>query len=133
MRQLSCRRAARASWSCEPVLCSVLLGLGCSAGEGSWSPGTLGAMPAEPAGRCELPAAGYSDDCNTCLAARCCEPIESCKEDSQCAEQLSCEVQCQLDSDPPGCSQRCFASGPHGLYTPYDDCSFAECRSSCWM
>lgn len=85
-----------------------------------------------PAARCELPNAGYAGACNECLAARCCEPIEACKGDAGCAQQLACEVQCQYDAEPSACTAQCFAAGPHPLYEPYDDCSFGDCRASCW-
>lgn len=125
------------------MVASAGLGLGCSGADGGAGarvevaestspPAALTTAALTTAPRCELPNGGYAGECNVCLAARCCEPIEACKGDAECALQLSCEVQCQYDAEPGACTARCFAEGPHRLYTPYDDCSFADCRASCW-
>lgn len=84
------------------------------------------------AARCELPAQGYSPSCDQCLAARCCEPIEACKSDAECAEQVSCIVRCQYADDPASCSPACIADQPHPGYLAYDDCSFEQCLEECW-
>lgn len=116
------------------VVCSVALWPGCSGTHSRSEEAAPAASLSETTAsvRCELPGAGYSEACNACLAARCCEPLEACKGDAACAEQLSCEVQCQYDADPGACTAGCFAAGPQLRYTDYDDCSFADCRSSCW-
>lgn len=99
---------------------------------GSAAEARSGVRPA--AEMCELPSGGYSDACNGCLEVSCCPEVEACKADVACAEQLTCIVDCQHAADPGACSQGCIGtSGLHVLYTPYDDCSFDECVSTCWM
>jgi hypothetical protein len=113
---------------------ALVTGAAVTAAPATAAPATAAPATAAPvtAASCELPNAGYAGECNVCLAARCCASIEACKNDTGCAQQLSCEVQCQYDADPSACTERCFAAGPHGLYGPYDDCSFDDCRASCW-
>jgi len=82
--------------------------------------------------RCALPAPGYGVDCDGCLAARCCDPIEACKSDSLCAEQLGCVVRCQTADDPGRCSMDCIGDTPAANYLAYEDCSFSECLMACW-
>jgi hypothetical protein len=83
---------------------------------------------------CQLPSGGYTSDCNTCLAASCCEDIEACKANGECAAQLTCIIDCQQASDPGACSAACTEpGGVHVGYTAYDDCSFGECMSTCWL
>lgn len=96
---------------------------------------TLAAAAADVAGPgvCELPSGGYAAACNSCLAAQCCTPIEDCKSDAACGEQLRCIVECQDDEDPAACSMACAGEGVHAGYVAYDDCSFVECLSTCWM
>jgi hypothetical protein len=89
--------------------------------------------PTLPASSCGLPEGGYDDGCNSCLAANCCVPVEACKQDPGCAAQLSCIVRCQHADDPTVCSDACIPGAPDPGYLAYDDCSFQECRSSCWM
>jgi hypothetical protein len=102
-------------------------------GDDASSPTPSASADIEAAGMCELPSEGYADSCNECLAARCCEPIETCKTQSDCSAQLECVVLCQYASDPSACSRACFAPGRHPDYVRYDDCSFADCRSECWL
>ena len=85
------------------------------------------------AGMCELPSGGYAAACNSCLAAQCCAEIEACKSDTACGEQLRCIVECQDDENPADCSMACTRDGVHAGYVAYDDCSFVECLSTCWM
>jgi hypothetical protein len=82
---------------------------------------------------CELPSGGYAAACNSCLAAQCCAPIEDCKSDAACGEQLRCIVECQDDENPAECSMACARDGVDARYVAYDDCSFVECLSTCWM
>jgi hypothetical protein len=73
-------------------------------------------------------------DCNACLAENCCAPIEACKGKPACLEQLDCVVRCQYVEDSEACYAACLTGGaPHADYTAYDDCSFSECRSNCWI
>ena len=88
-------------------------------------------MPA--AAMCELPSGGYASDCNGCLEASCCEDVEACKADAECAAQLTCIVECQRATEPGACSEACTPDGMHVLYTAYDDCSFDACIDTCWM
>jgi hypothetical protein len=85
------------------------------------------------AGMCELPSAGYAAACNDCLAAQCCTQIEDCKRDAACGAQLGCIVECEDADDPAECSRACMPEGLHAGYVAYDDCSFVECLSACWM
>jgi hypothetical protein len=85
------------------------------------------------AGACELPSGGYAAPCNGCLAAQCCTQIEDCKSDAACGEQLRCIVECQDDENPAACSMACAREDLHAGYVAYDDCSFVECLSTCWM
>jgi len=84
-------------------------------------------------GMCELPSGGYSPACNSCLAAQCCAQIEDCKSDAACSPQLRCIVECQDDENPAACSMACAREDLHAGYVAYDDCSFVECLSTCWM
>jgi len=123
--------------------CVSLLLVSCGGGSTSVTPPS--AEPAEPSAeantaatllpesaRCELPEPGYGGECNSCLAARCCEPIEACDADAVCSEQLACVVRCQTADDPGRCSMACLGEEPAAGYLAYDDCSFSECLSSCW-
>jgi len=93
---------------------------------------SLSAMPVVE--MCQLPSGGYTDDCNACLASNCCAEVEACKSDVACGAQLACIIECEEDEDPGACSERCMEpDGLHVGYTPYDDCSFGECRSTCWL
>lgn len=92
----------------------------------------MGAVRPAPA-MCQLPSGGYTNDCNGCLEASCCEDVEACKADEECASQLTCIIECQRASDPGACSEACIEGGPHVLYTAYDDCSFVACLDTCWM
>ncbi len=95
---------------------------------------TLAAMAtADEAAVCELPSGGDAAACNDCLAAQCCAPIEDCKSDGACSAQLRCIVECQHDPAPAECSAACAPDGAHAGYVAYDDCSFVECLSACWM
>lgn len=94
---------------------------------------TLAATASAEAAMCELPSGGYSAACNGCLAAQCCTQIEDCKGDAACVEQLRCIVECQADDDPTECSMGCARGDLHAGYVAYDDCSFVECLSTCWM
>lgn len=85
------------------------------------------------ASSCELPEGGYGDSCNSCLASSCCSVIEACERDASCSTQLSCIVRCQHADDPTACSAACIPGVPDPGYVAYDDCSFQECRSSCWV
>jgi hypothetical protein len=87
----------------------------------------------EGAARCELPRGGYTGTCNECLAASCCAPIETCKGRADCAAQLDCMLSCQEASDPSECSRACLATGRDPDYVAYDDCSFEDCRDTCWL
>lgn len=102
--------------------------------ETATSQALAGAADGAEAAVCELPSGGYSEACNGCLAARCCAPIEDCKGDAACGDQLRCIIECQTDDSPTACSTACTAdSGVHAGYMAYDDCSFSECLSECWM
>jgi hypothetical protein len=95
---------------------------------------TLAAMArSAEAGMCELPSAGYAAACNDCLAARCCTQVEDCKSDAACSAQLGCIIECEDAEDPAECSMACMPEGVHAGYVAYDDCSFVECLSTCWM
>jgi hypothetical protein len=85
------------------------------------------------AGVCQLPSGGYSAACNGCLAAQCCTQIEDCKGDATCGAQLRCIVECEEDENPAECSMACAREDLHAGYIAYDDCSFVECLSTCWM
>jgi hypothetical protein len=87
----------------------------------------------EAPGVCELPRGGYPGACNECLADRCCAAIEMCKGSPACAAQLECMIPCQAASDPSECSRACVAAGRDPDYVAYDDCSFEECRTQCWL
>jgi hypothetical protein len=42
-------------------------------------------------------------------------------------------VECQDDENPAACSMACAREDLHAGYVAYDDCSFVECLSTCWM
>jgi hypothetical protein len=126
---MSARQRRRLTFT-RALTCAVI---GAACGDDSNPPARGVSADQEIAERCELPRGGYAESCNECLAARCCEPIEICKQQSDCSSQLDCVLLCQYASDPPACSRACFAAGRHPDYVRYDDCSFEDCRSECWL
>jgi hypothetical protein len=110
-----------------------LAGLACTGDDSGAGRDPAAASEVQAAGTCELPGEGYVAPCNECLAARCCAPIQSCKGDAACFDQLSCVVHCQYEPDPGSCSAACVEGGPHDGYLAYDDCSFDACLEECWM
>ncbi|HTV17341.1 MAG TPA: hypothetical protein VMG12_01680 [Polyangiaceae bacterium] len=83
------------------------------------------------AGECALPDEGYSAACDECSAAQCCDTIAACRGDAECERQFACVVRCQSAVDATACYDGCAAT--HPAYLAYEDCSFEQCLSTCWM
>jgi len=98
-------------------------------------------------GSCELKASSGTAACDTCETAHCCEEINACLEDKDCAKIVACSNKCYDDpgKEPDGgvvpdggadkCSEACVNAGTKAaqdLYNTQDTCVGGSCQAECW-
>jgi hypothetical protein len=97
---------------------------------------------------CVLKVKSGDDACDKCETAKCCEKINACQADSDCADLIKCTDACYEGKAPDGgefdaavtatadkCAEACMAAAPEAagkLYTTQDDCVGASCKKECW-
>jgi len=92
-------------------------------------------IDAEPT--CAMPGIFGSEDCQRCLAARCCAPITACTADPDCSPLNLCNLECRPKIDAGGCRQGCIQKYPAGesALNAIDLCGIEKspqgCRDEC--
>ncbi len=84
-------------------------------------------------GVCPIPGSFGSEACDRCLAARCCDVILECEQDTACRDLMLCTQGCLSKPDIGACMDECYVDHADGeaKFLPVDSCIAGEPPEGC--